>query len=586
MRSQFNTMSTKKESDDIADVIKNKVQELLKDLTVKELVTKLTLFGVRVDEPRISRLINGSAPIKREKIQKQWLDVLDQLIDNISFRELYFKELYDLKDKVGSLNIIKYFSKRYNLHENDVTQYIYAMPNSIFSIINDKSNKNEPSKIFEYSSDGLRDCNTSNFFQDYHKDPVKIETLKTAVLSHSLSPYSESLALLCELGRYKRIVSAFDMDPYIILTTVNSIKYNKAIELANSKIKLTENLKKCFEFREKLYSRLSLNFDIREISDIFPKNKKWKNINEESEYYTEYSYALMEHIEDIVRDIEEPYFNLLKTIDNLKNKLTEKKYLLLPTTDSMRNIYIISAIKKYFGRLDQDTIIYSLMQRYSLHDEKYHGALKIGDKSEQRLDFAFAKMDTYDLGTHKMYGLYFSNYFFKNEHISHTSSSGFLKETETLDDACEKTILLFDYSNDERKSKVKKLINNIELVQLATQLSDLFSFCYYFFCENNFHYKNDFWNGCRNIFEEFEFLEIYESIKSHDEKLMCDFQNAMFSIWYDKIKPPYFYYPYIVSLSLSINMNSIKEKNYRTFAYKFIIYTIEQVCTALNFEEW
>lgn len=588
--------------------------QLRRDLGGRRLVAELRGYGVKVsDEAVLSRIINRNVSIKHKQ-HPLFLNAIEEItnkninkynktiVERNEFEKLYYQELKrSLKEKIKFQNPVAYFSYNYNLYEEDVTTYLSALPDIVFSHIHDKFKEKTPCRMVEYSSDDERLIATSNYKDFFEGNDCrnKIKDIKSSVLGHALSPYSESLALLCELGRYKRIVSIFKIEkPYILLTDVDWAKLNYTVTDLKNYEKIDDldlNLEMCFDFRKNLYRRLGFadeNIDIKESYKVKSNNKKeFKAIEKESQAFEEYSSLIESILDEIVINIEHETLNLSRLIRAIKDdKEKEKlKFLDLAIVDDMKNIYTISAVKKYFGRTDKDTFLYSLLQRYSLHD--YDEVLKVGVESERKFDFAFAKMDAFEAGmVRKMIGLYFPHYYYKKDFtvIPYTFPSGLLKEKTLnahgvgMNDATGNAILLFDYTSDYRSTKVKNLIDAMDLVQLSKQLSDLLSFIYYYFGKEN----QDFWVTGQYIFEENGFGDLFESIRKFDDYQIDKFQNHMFSLWFDAVDVPYFYYPYIISLKCINQIDKTLENKYRDFSHKLIMHTIKQVCESLKVVEW
>lgn len=595
--------------------ISKELLRLRKDLKGgRILIAKLKEHGVHVSsEAALTRIIKEETPIKSdmhalylnaiEKIDAQYCDEYNKtLVERNEFERFYYQELKRcLKEKIDFQNPIAYFSCNYNLYEEDVTTYLSALPDIVFSHIHDKFKEKIPCRMVRYSSNDERLITTNNYkdFFEGNYCKYKIKDINSSVLGHALSPYSESLALLCELGRYRRIVSIFKIEkPYILLTDVDWAKLNYTVtELKNyTEIgDLDLNLEMCFDFRKKLYKRLGFNdenIDIKESYKVKSNNKKeFKTIEKESQAFEDYSLLIESILDEIVTKVEHETLNLPRLIRTLKDDTAKEKlkFLDLTIVDDMKNIYTISAVKKYFGRTDKNTFLYSLLQRYSLHD--YDEVLKVGVESERKFDFAFAKMDAFEAGkVREMIGLYFPHYYYKKDFtvIPYTFPSGLLKEKTLnvhdigINGATDNAILLFDYTSEGRSSKVKKLINDIDLIQLSKQMSDLLSFIYYYFGKEN----PDFWITGQYLFEENGFSDILESIRKFDENQIDKFQSHMFSLWFDAVDIPYFYYPYIISVKCIKQKDKLLESKYRDFSYKLIMHTIKQVCESLKVEEW
>lgn len=596
-------MTQKKENitKGIEEQIRSSLRKLSLYLSQQEIATKLKEKGItRIGDPAsLSRFMNG------EYLQpKYYNDVIEAIkdilieepnTDNTNlYKSYYFPVLKNsLKTKLSGNCPLKFYSDLLNISESDVISFLSANPIVLFSNIHSGFGKYSCSKFVEYNSDDaeLVALNDVKSFLLNNTKKVSLKHIKKSILGHALSPFSDSIFLFCELGRYLRLSKTLGIERIgILITDTNWAKLNYSVtELENQISNIIDNLDSCLKFRKELYNNLGFN-DIEVIEKHHVNSIDGKNINTlekeavEFELYCRLLEPIIEQIDFENRKIDIP--SLIKRLSDVSQK--EKLELLsLTIVNDLKNLYTISVVKQYFKGTDSSTFLYALLQRYILHDTKYKHALKVGVESEKKFDFAFAKMDAFEGVKEKiMNSVYFSHYNFEKglNIIPYTFPSGNFKEKYKTGYE-NKAILIFDFLTDSRKDKVRTIVSKIELEQLAIQLSDLFSFANYFKFNDNDGFEVEMFD----LLEKFDFTEVKESWLSYKKNpdLLNHFKTNMFSMWFDSVVLPYYFYPYIIAFKCIEENDNQLESKFREFSYEFIILLTKNVCETIKIlDEW
>ncbi len=133
-------------------------------------------------------------------------------------------------------------------------------------------------------------------------------------------------------------------------------------------------------------------------------------------------------------------------------------------------------------------------------------------------------------------------------------------------------ILLDDFKFEKEQEKIEVLINQLNLKQLAIQMSDLFSFCHYFFNK-----EDSFWMSFFKFLIDSDCNDCATAWKKYQNNisLLQEFRTKFLTIWYNNTNLPYFIYPYMYALKAKDDLEFNKQLR-KTFA-KIIIYVLSQV---------
>jgi hypothetical protein len=530
-----------------------------------------------------------------------------------------YEEILAAEEKQFKLPV-PFFSRRYKVAEEDVPRFLSAFPLALQAFI-DKRNYNPRwvSDLIEYSTKvpiGSTNQDSNSFRKLFSGDGSR-----DSFIGHALSPYSETLALFFDLGRYLRFCEVFHKEPLIYLTDVDWAMYNNAVihlreTFGEKEIDTGNNLRRSSVFRRKLYKKLG---------QYFSKEGNTNDIYEErllmdlaSPIDTEIKMPLLELISDHYAELSSDLLSVCKLPDikgeNLKkfhsffDDLKDVNYnynLLSPAymadsvkflkyffirRDKIRIFKTIQTVLEHYKRLDKPTFLYTFAQRYIQH--RYNHYIKLGVESEKRFDKSFFELDkaddfNVDISLH---AVYFDQYHFTSsrenvqlEVIPYYFPSGKIWHTFPNDMARmkEQAILIFDHSDLEGRNKIKNIYKNLESHQLAIQMSDFFSFINYFFAKDE-----KFWLEFFSKVEVFntEIVASWRSYQMAPHEKYDLFAEKLFSSFYDREELPYYFYPYL--FASDARGDEQKETKLREFYSDLTPFVMERVVLELNTENW
>jgi hypothetical protein len=465
------------------------------------------------------------------------------------------KKLIKTKSKGTEQNqyFLKKVERQYCVHSNDIIQFIISNPTILFSWFDER---------FEYSYDKEKinlvspffvwDSSKNNKAKSYHngKRPKKVQFKdKELLLGHSLSIIEDSICLLYDLGRAKRMEGLFDSKLNIYLTAADWATFNRSANIFYPiKEERDEHLEICLKKRVRLYEELRIHYDIFHNYGNDEKYKRVKN-----------NQLLKKAFELKDKSIDYGY------VDNMNNKGIED--LISTLHEKLRNneeknksdLYIIYSTLKHFHALDFHTIVYTLIQRNT--EEHYYKKslkyIKLAVESEFKFDNSFCKMDYYEgKRDNKNCVIYYKHYYFVNEYnevsknpipqnvIPYTTTAGRVGlGLKDIEEVKEKVILLSDFKN---KDKISSIVEKMDLKQIAIQMSDLFSFCNYFFSKDSV-----FW---RLLFERLNKFDGGDCATSWDNysKKKEGFMKYIFTPIFDTLDYiPYYFYPFIYEIYIN-----------------------------------
>ncbi len=565
--------------------------------------------------------------------EEQYSSPIEKIKDPLK-REFYEVLQKNIKDKLSSSkprDFLKLYTNSLHIKGDELLEHIVGNPSLLFSFIDPEynsvfeGNKSVPlvSKVYHFNTEIETDLfvEATEDFDDYFnggKDlskPMKglfskLNGSPGLFLGHSLSPYSDSICLLYELGRFKRVADIYGVDHRIFLTAPSWAKYNRsAIEIYDDESKRERTLKQCLVFREKLYKQLRIEVDKSEDSDISSSNGNRiinsTKIKQSAKEFAAYS----THINKIeVGDGKDKSVQLLEIIENLCSPdnsdsyvdqlPTELKILAFSIVEDKKNLFVIHTILRHFNSLDENTFYYTLLQRYK--QQSYNGWMKLGVESERKFDASFIKLDKVDGYTDSNFGaVYYKHYYFSKGKddsplnvIPYTFPSGrvWRRAAGELKYAIDNTILLWDFETS-RQQKIKDIVKQMDLKQLAIQMADLLSFCNYFFADdetfwegetdvsgnkhnglNYFLHQLD--NGCGKAWKNYR-------NKNDSLKTFCQYFLTM---WYAEMDLPYFFYPFMHIRKAERNVAF--QEMLRVVYSDIIIYTLTQLNRKIPCSEW
>ncbi len=592
-------------------------------LGVLEISEKYDIDKTLIVYANEGRALNKIANRKTNKLRpdklKAYVDACGLMLENVKnienhssfvgitedeYKINFFTRLrVELKKKVVGMkgtekNSRSYFSNSKKIREDDVDEFISAFPQILSSIAcKDMFNHNAVYNLINVSD--LTSFNHNNLNSKFVSHKL-ISDFKGIFLGHTLSPYPDNITLLCELGRLKRVEEIFKLKATIILTDVQWAKINRGVQILQengfSEESITESLNECFHNRKKMYGLLGFsekknNF---KILDNKPNSSytQFRNLDEATfkKDIKDFS-KLGLKIEEIAKSSDFKGYTVESIIERLRNKSNdvlnkvEKIDVLKFLTYSKQLVgdnKILDVLNVIFGshkNFSQQTFEYVFLQRYAQHF--YSDYLKIGGKPEYNFDLTYSYLDSFDnLKEHNMNSLYFEQYCFEkgnNVIPYYFPSLSLMNNNKKIDEIENNIIFISDYKNDE---KIENIINKMSLSQIAIQLSDLLSFCIYFFRN-----KQSFWDSLINFTQRFDknlSRSILNEIKKGEEngldkEYLNHFGNIALDITYDKNHMPYYYYPYAIAIYANDKKNMKLTAKYRRYYANFLIYTLTQI---------
>jgi len=584
----------------------------LTDKGIIKILSNAGIDGLNMDGSTLSRWkIDGLKTYR--KFENEILNVFEQILQDSKYsrrekqdeklKNFFFEKLKGCKAIIKS-NLANDFLCK----EEDLEKFLVSNPTLIFSLINHEyeyicdNGQNVPfvSKIHRFDASQQSETNT------------KIEISKTSkgfFLGHSLSPHSESICLLYELGRFKRISDLFGVKHNIYITDVGWAEFNKSvIEILKGSEDKKSNLSQCIFYREKLYSKLNIGYSKVKSQNQYEINNTFIDVKEQSVEYSKVSSFIEKSIKPNQKDEKDEkdiltFLKLLSSSDSFPTVVSKELTLLKYSIFRERKaLSVIQTVLEHFKSLDYATFFYTLQQRFAQH--QFCDGVKIAVESEQTFDDAFVKMEKVDENfEYNFSAIYYKHYYFKKENnellniLPYTFPSGRLwynAKKNTRDNIMESiliaennTILLWDHTSELKQNKIRRLISEMDSWELAIQMSDLFSFCNYFFCEKDI----TFWGGLFNILDKIDGGECSASWKAYrsNVKILDDFCEKFTTLWYNDTSLPYFFYPfiYIEYYGFSQNKPDVSMLNsIRTIFSDLIIYILKNLHEQQEQNEW
>lgn len=334
---------------------------------------------------------------------------------------------------------------------------------------------------------------------------IKEEKYLHSLICHGLSPTSDTLLLLADMGRSLRISRAAGiMNTKILLADVSWIKYNRSInQLFDSPRKFLKELRVCLDIRERLYKAMKIEYKVFGISDFDndENNLKKSEIVKHVQTFRELATLLWGE-----KSLEKQSSEYQALIGKSLGQIPNKYYHILPETisklislkekevayaleDSLESeLKILRTVSELFSSFDEEIFIYYFAQYFAqMHFENY---LKIAPISEIKFDQPFlthsehfakvTKSKKTKQNTNHGY-IYCPQYQLGDlQLLPYTSISGdVLKKGLKIEDFSLNTILIDDYSeNIEHICKILKITPTVHRNRL---ISDLLSFIHFLY---------------------------------------------------------------------------------------------------------
>jgi hypothetical protein len=389
---------------------------------------------------------------------------------------------------------------------------------------------------------------------DFNKlnERINNETFKSLLLCHGLSPTSDTILLLADIGRSLRMSNSIGItDIQILLADVTWIKYNRSINQLFSQKEFMNHLRICLDKRKRIYRALNLDYKTFGISDHNPDQnnlskteitKHSKNFRALAELFWGKK-SLEPHKEDMLKIIGKPLSQISKkdltNIPPTINKFIELKdgEVAKAIEEKLQSEFkILRTISELFSSFDEEVFLYYFAQYFA--QTHFNNFLKIAPLSEEKFDQPFLKYaEDFDKITHKedtSIGKPESGYIYCPQYVlgsfqilPYTSVSGDVVKRVSVEEFKSKTILLDD-SYDNKIDKIIGVITTTEIQHRNRLLSDLLSFIHFLFQNIDIELK-------KPILKELEIIsvDIYTQICSTTDGPV-DYLN-IFSDWMKSI---------------------------------------------------
>lgn len=342
-------------------------------------------------------------------------------------------------------------------------------------------------------------------------DAHRSHQIDYALICHGLSPTSDTILLLADLGRSLRIAYALGItEAKVLLADVSWIKYNRSITQVMDRKDFLNALRICLDKRKRLYKALGLPYRVFGISD-YGADTENLNRTELEELTTQFRQlalalwgenSLKPHNPDMKRVIGAPLYGIRKS-DRSALPPQIATLISYPTVASAveksleSELSILRTISELFSSFDEEVFVYYFAQYFA--QSRYARYVKIAPISENKFDLPFATKSKHfaslaparaeannqdgeapvDVGS---FQIYYPQYKLgRYELLPYTSTSGdVLRHSVGLSEFLSNTVLLDD-SYDNRIDKIIGVFTETPIANLNRVVADLFSFVHVLF---------------------------------------------------------------------------------------------------------
>ncbi|MGH1386306.1 hypothetical protein [Kordia sp.] len=500
---------------------------------------------VRVSTKRLNQAVVKQN--KSDKFHKKYIS------ENLP----YFARLIDAcksqKDKPNALHDIAFVS--------NPERFLSKISYMAIGDVRKKNNTNLTKDFHENELEFLNSCaelvNDTEYSNLHNLDDInKIENV---VMAHGLSPTSDSLALLMDIGRVFRFSEAFQKPMNVLLADISWMSSNRSIRQFDTltSLKIDEGLRICLDKRQRLYSALDMNAVVKKIISFEKKHtinsKKLKTI---SKYYIDLSKAIWgERTKGqlnvgLVKTISKPFQNLEHHSDLVKLDIPEHirvfaqfPGVLQKLEESLEeHIEILRSIAKHFNSFDEEIFTYFFAQYYA-QKEFRDNHIKISPFSETKFDKPFDDLDKYFstwgeghstahlllsgvkqiASEKKLSAIYLPQYQIgKFKILPYNSLSLDILRTDKKDHKIiNKELICIDYN--QSFNTIKEILLNTPLIQRNRIISDISSFLLLCVKSTNIDYVNEKFNETIG----YSLNDAYKLINSEIELIFNQETNAI-----------------------------------------------------------
>lgn len=234
-----------------------------------------------------------------------------------------------------------------------------------------------------------------------------VGTLKFVLVAHGLSPISDSLLLLADLGRAFRIGRALGLPVRCMLADISWMSSNRSIRQFESltEAEVDTGLRVCLDKRRRLYEGLGVATDLRKIARFDQSGKiSGRKLKVIGERYQDLARTLWgddvsgrldrEHVRRITKPlvrseiVDENLPDAMRVLGQFPGVLNALEVKLKP------HLEILRSVSKQFSSFDSEVFTYFFAQYYA--QDTYRGqALKVAVESERKFDEPFDELDEY-----------------------------------------------------------------------------------------------------------------------------------------------------------------------------------------------
>lgn len=336
-------------------------------------------------------------------------------------------------------------------------------------------------------------------------DQIKKGSINKSLICHGLSPTSDTVLLLAELGRSLRLSKALSLDAVeILLADISWVKYNRSISQALGKKEFLDKLRVCIDKRKRLYSALNLSYKTFGITDFGSNDThiKKSDILEAAKKYRELASALwgnqcLDRQNPAIKALIGRSFNGLNKnhLSNLPSYMQTfldfESFGAAIEKNLTDELVILRTLSELFSTFDDEIFIYYFAQYFA--QRTYNNYLKMAPSSEMKFDVPFEKMSSHfnmfmktnkKANNKKIYNghIYYPQYRLgKYEILPYTSISGDVaKQKLSISNFLSSTILIDD-SYHEEIDKILGVLTETPSHHRNRLLSDLLSFLHFLF---------------------------------------------------------------------------------------------------------
>jgi hypothetical protein len=412
---------------------------------------------------------------------------------------------------------------------------------------------------------------------------LKLEPSTSSLICHGLSPISDTLLLLADVGRNIRICHALGVERFeVMLADVSWIKHNRSINKKMSKKDFLNGLRICLDKRKRLYRALDFNYKVFGINNF---GREELNINRTALEKLTKEFRQLARVLWGEKSLSSHDLQMKKLIGKRFTGMTnQEKTELSPdiaTLISYENLAvslekelesqltILRTISDLFSTFDEEIFLYYFAQFFA--QQQYSKYIKIAPISEIKFDEPFETQTKHFLSvmagsrsqsdenkkrlkpgklskkesTKNWFEIYLPQYKLGNyELLPYTSISGdVLKNDITIDKFQSSTVLLED-SYEDKLDKVIGVISETATPYLNRMVCDLLSFIHYLINRSSTSGRTSNLESVLSALEP----HIAEQIFSRDDKPMS--YPSIFADWLKAVDdegaiPPFHIIPYL-----------------------------------------